>query len=79
MKAITQQRKAREKRLGSVDFVGDNLHFFVGYTKCEHCTQRIKILVTGDEARDISKTFGYYRPGLKARLAIKLQKWASSV
>lgn len=79
MHAKQQRHKARDARLGSVDFADNKLHFLVGYTKCEHCSGRLKILALPDETREIAKTFGYYRRGLKVRLALKLKKWIGDV
>ncbi len=79
MQSLKQDHKSREARIGAVAFSNDQLHFNMGYTKCEHCSSRIKILATPDEARQIAKHFGYYKPKFKERIAKRIQKWALDV
>lgn len=47
-------------RLGRVFFHEDKLLFFAGYSKCSHCVQRGKVLMSKSEVEDLSKALGFY-------------------
>ena len=53
---------------------------FVGYTKCEHCTVDLKVIMFVDEARHIADIVGttVNQRSARVKFAKRVQKWAES-
>jgi hypothetical protein len=66
-----------KSRIGTVDFHQANLMFFVGYTNCEHCNVRGKVLLKPEDAREFAKSMGVTKLSIKTRFVKRVLKWAN--
>lgn len=69
-------KSGRNSRIGGVCYAGDKLAFFAGYSNCESCGVRSKVLMTPDDIREFGNKMGFVgvRTPLGLRFARALEK-----
>lgn len=78
MGVIKRVSGGRLPQVGALQYEKNEMHFYLGQTKCEHCHQKYRISLTLSEARRFAQRIGIEKLTVKQKIAKRVEKWASS-